>query len=296
MQCRLGSLRPDMGAVTFSPHMQVALRRALDAWHREVASDHRSRAAVRRAYEHAVERSLRDLHKSLRDAPDLAESLGPDHQDRAWVERATDCLVGLRAGARPRLCLLNCDWNQDTGRIAVAVDDPSCLASVRVGDTISAGCAIVRDEDGGLCVMPRIYRKSCANGAVIHEGVAQDVMASSNTFEAAIERCFAAEVVRDAVDRFRAADRIPVPDPVAILARTNLRTPPLAVLDAWRSEPVRTGWGLLNAITAAARREGDFTRRIEMEKDAARLLTALGARAGRVAPHLTSGRELELLV
>lgn len=207
--------------------------------------------------------------------PDLLEALPAESPDRAWVERTAEVLEA-RHRRSPRLALLRCEWVRDgDGFVAISACDGGLARAVRTGDSVSAGFVAIRDGDG-LRVLPRIYRKACANGAVVFVGEESDALAGAGDVAEAVEACFGKPALEGTVGRLRRAARTPVPSPAALLVRARVAGEAAEILAAFETAGDRTAWGLINAATAAARGESDFRRRVERERDAERILRALG--------------------
>lgn len=256
-------------------------------------------AARSREMQEAVARWVERLHglrrggaSPGRERPDLLEALPGGSSDRAWVAQAAEALEARRRRSR-HLALLRCEWERDGGPfVAISAHDPSLGGAVRLRDTVSAGFVAIRDG-GGLRVLPRIYRKICANGAVVFLREGKEALATEGNVGAAIEACFGQRDFEEVVRTFRRAARTPLPDPAALLARARAASPPAEVLARFEREGDRTAWGLINAATAAAREEPDFRLRVERERDAERILRALGSRTaagGGGAESAVSGR------
>ncbi|MCI0589528.1 MAG: hypothetical protein L0323_22160 [Planctomycetes bacterium] len=223
--------------------------------------------------------------------PDLLEALPAESPDRAWVERTAEALEA-RHRRSPRLALLRCEWERDGGGfVAISACDGGVADAVRTGDSVSAGFVAIRDG-GGLRVLPRIYRKVCANGAVVFQGEQGDALAGAGDVAEAVEACFRKPALEGTVGRLRRAARTPVPSPAALLVRARAASEVAEVLAAFEAAGDRTAWGLINAATAAARGESDFRRRVERERDAERILRALGPKSEEGGGELDgAGRE-----
>ncbi len=208
--------------------------------------------------------------------PDLLEALPAESPDRAWVERTAEVLEARRRRS-PRLALLRCEWRRDGGGfVAISACDGGLACDVRTGDSVSAGFVAIRDG-GGLRVLPRIYRKVCANGAVVCLGEESDALAGAGDVGEAIEACFGKPAFEEVVARLRRTARTPLSGPAVLLVRARAASEAAEVLAAFERGGDRTAWGLINAATAAARGESDFRRRVERERDAERILRALGS-------------------
>jgi hypothetical protein len=210
--------------------------------------------------------------------PDLLESLPSGSPDRGWVEETAGVLEAMnRRGSR--VLLLRCEW--EPGRddpLAIAGFDRSLCEEVRRRDEVSAGFAAVRSGGGGVRVLPRIYRKVCANGAVVFVREGEDAVATEGSVAGAIGACLRKEVFGEVVEDFRRAARVRVDDASSLLAAARAAAAAAEVLPVYERAGDRTGWGLLNAATAVARREPSFPRRVHLERDAERILRVLGSR------------------
>jgi hypothetical protein len=207
--------------------------------------------------------------------PDLFDALPEYSPDRLWVDTVAAALTRLeQRGRRP--VLLECQWHDAPGgHLAIAAMDDRVGADVQVGDRVMAGFAAVRDAEGHLVVLPRIFRKVCTNGAIVHEGNAENVLHDEERIEEAIEQCLAGRAFDRSLCLLQHATTVRVDDPLAVLRSAGAVSPPREVFAEFAAGGDRSGYGLVNAATAAARREPDFARRLERERDAARILAAL---------------------
>ena len=175
---------------------------------------------------------------------------------------------------KPRItvCSIEKDSHGDE-HMLLGVYSPHLAAEIRAGDTVAAGVLVaLRGEPGGsgyqLEVVPRLYRKICQNGTVVHQESAlshrielqrllgsETVAPLAHALEHALRDCLDAKVFEAAVDSFRRSANDPLHDErqadalVGGLSREERQ----AVLQRYRAEQDFTRWGLLNAITAEAR-------------------------------------------
>lgn len=254
MDHRLGTFEP-------LPPMAAALHRAL------LASG-RGASRLRRVLGTTRSRTL----------PDLLEVLTPTDADWTWVNAVHEV---MREHSRAReLALLQCARDASGAWTGVAVLDELQRANVRRGDAVLGGFAILRDAHG-LAVYPRVYRQVCANGAVAARVIAVDVRTEGVSTEDAIRTCLSGAPFDAAVARFRAAAALQVDDDLRLLARAGLTRDPGEVLAA-REDRDPTVWGLVNALTALARRAPGLPERVGLERQVENLLQAAGITSGAI--------------
>jgi hypothetical protein len=247
-------------------------------------------------------RQFLQLRRNAHTAPDLLAELRRDPGVDAWV-----CELAAALDRRPGVRLLHCEREPgDHGHVAIAVVDPSCAAAVRAesetrsrgvaafgdrasGDLHCGGLAAVRMPGGDVEILPRIYRRVCTNGAVVLTRTCSDLLREAGTVHAAVDACLSPATTGAAFALLDAAARTPVADPVALL---QLALTPAAAAAAWAGREDRdpTMFGVVNALTAHARRERSFARRFAIERGAARILAGVTGGPGRGE---RAARELE---
>ena len=243
----------------------------------------RSSARERAELERELVAALQDA-RARQQGPDLLQVLADGDPDRPWLQATADLLTSLQSRGRD-LHLVECQRRTGPGgRIALAVVDRSLTASVRKDDCVSAGFAALRQEGSEPTVWPRIYRKMCANGAILYAGDGERQAVTVETLPDAVLACMSGPAFEPAVGRMRRAAEFAVPDPALVLARARPVAPPAEIIAEWRRAGDRTGWGLLNAATALAGDERELPRRLAREQDAERILRAVESMARPGAP------------
>lgn len=174
---------------------------------------------------------------------------------------------------------------------------PDLQAEIKVGDVVQAGVAIRNSEvgKGSLSVAPRVWRLSCLNGLLVdalalrkyHVGRA----AEEDAYDLFSDETLAADdaayflKVRDMVRaslteasfqsivgtlRETTADETRMPDPVAATEQLQQKydlsdTEQRSVLRHLIEGGDLTQWGMVNAITAAAKDAPEYERQRDME-------------------------------
>jgi len=260
MRHRLGSFSPRPGSSDFEP----------------LLTNEMFAAPLTRALEEMLRVRLSQATAGL--PPDLLETLGPQHRDRAWVSSIHDRLARLqRDGVRLRL--LACEHeNGPDGFITLAAAMPAGRLEVLPGDWMQIGFAAMREGDGPVRAWPRLLREVCANGSLVcveewdrHEG--------SDGIADAIERFLTPETYEPAVRALREARATAVPDPRAYLDEFQrienlddlLQAHGDRILPLFEGDEDDSLYGLMNAITATARDEDDWAERLALEEMAGRL-------------------------
>lgn len=220
-------------------------------------------------------REFESRRKGARAAPDLLAELAADPGPDGWVFELADALAGRR-GLRMTHCERGTDYT------AIAVVDESQTASIRPRDESCGGFAAVRDRQGDVEILPRIYRQVCTNGAVMMTHTGAGILHETGSVRDAVNACLSGATTTAAFDVLRRAARTPVSDPIALLRRARVDAP---AAEIWRDreEADDSVFGVVNALTASARREPRFARRLDIERGAARVLAAAGL-AGRAGP------------
>jgi hypothetical protein len=204
---------------------------------------------------------------------DLLNVLPPHDPDRAWVVDTHAALtrVARRSGG-PGPRLVDCRTvTGPKGGVVLAAIDERLSGAVRPGDTVCAGVVASRLGDEQVRVEPRLYRKLCANGAIIRVGTGEDQVAAGLDVGEAVEQCFAAGAFAETIARLTRAAVTPVSDPVTLLLQLALPVRVYEVLRAREDEDM-SAFGWLNALTARARSERDPILRLSLERKAEELL------------------------
>jgi hypothetical protein len=228
----------------------------------------------------AWQRQFVELRRSVRTAPDLLAELRSDPGADAWV-----CELAAALDRRPGLRLSHCEREPgDGGHVAIAIVDASCTTAVRAGDLQCGGLAAVRMPGGNVEILPRLYRRICTNGAVVFERTGSDLLREAGSVRAAVDACLSPATTGAAFALLNAAARTPVADPIALLRRALA---PATAAAAWAGREDRdpTVFGVVNALTAHARREPSFVRRLAIERGAARILAGLTGGTDRGGPN-----------
>lgn len=173
---------------------------------------------------------------------------------------------------------------------------PRVQAEIRVGDVVQAGVQISNSEigSGALRVLPRLWRLVCLNGMIVPSKAMSKYhvgrKADEDAYEIYRDDTLAADdvafylKVRDALTaaldetRFEslvatlrdAAESTPIVNPVAA---TRMLTQKYDLADTESTSILRhlslggdlSQWGLVNALTAAAKDADDFAREAEIE-------------------------------
>lgn len=230
----------------------------------------------RRELETLIARLARGRERELpqdEEHSDLLEALQPFDPDWTWV-REVHAAMSAHPHARTGLRLLRCERGLDDAWTAIAVLDQLQHADVRRGDGVCAGFLAQRDEQG-LAVYPRVFRQVCSNGAIAARVIQVDVRAAGAGVGEAVALCLSGETFSSVLKSLRAAAALPVDDQLGLLARSGLDVDPRVVLGA-REERDGTVWGLVNALTALARRAPDLRERVRLERQTENILRAAG--------------------
>jgi hypothetical protein len=239
--------------------------------------------------------AFKDL--SVRPGPDLLSVIRPGHPDRVWVTQVKDELEEL--SRRYEIRLLACEYEPGPdGFIAIAGTSPSISADVREHDPVMAGFVALRDRDQPLKVVSRIFRVVCQNGSIL--SAHEDEVDGGYTVEERVQRCFdrdrfvravkmlreaaareiqhpqemmdemwhmyrqgpeAGQVIHDAYAEMMGASGV---TPESIQAMKEAYQ--LLVHEHWNADGDHTVYGLMNAVTATARDQDDFRRRLDLEE------------------------------
>ncbi len=228
--------------------------------------------------------ALSDQLRSVQREPptDLLTALAADDPDRGWLAETALSARQLRADGA-RLDLIACDHTPGPdGECCVVFVDRARQAAVRVDDDVQAGVAILRSPATGLCVMPRVFRKVCSNGAVLDLGNREATVVEWHEVDDAIRACLAPERFADAVARFRWATTVEIDD-IAAFARVAGTVTAGAHLVRRAGETERSLFAVLNAATERAHLDLRWSARLDRERDAERLLAAAIADSGPLA-------------
>lgn len=219
-----------------------------------------------------------DLGKLLRSVdflstpPDVLSVLADEDPDRAWLAAVAEIATELQAEGRA-LQLVRCDHTPgEHGEAAAVFQDPTLCASVREGDRVLAGFAALRTPAVGLSVVPRYVRKVCSNGAVMgtRGGVGRSI--EPHELGAAIRACLDPGGFEAVIDRFRGAAEVLVDDVARLVLAGGTLASVVEVQEAAARDGDHSLWGAINAATALAHDEEQWSRRLDREADAARLL------------------------
>ncbi|TAH36405.1 MAG: hypothetical protein EYC70_11440 [Planctomycetota bacterium] len=238
--------------------------------HRPEASLSGRRTAVREESDSPADESLPQRLTEI-PAPDLFHALEDWQADRPWALELHSTLWQLELeGAGPYL--LDCDWNNDPpGHLVVVGVAQSAVAEVRVGDVVHAGFVAARIGDQAPAVWQRSYRRVCANGTLA-DLQHSTLVAGESGLGAAVHACLGREAFHAQVARYRAAAQETVEDPLLRLRRADVPIPRETVLLNFRRGGDASLWGLVNAVTAAARELPDWPARLAAERSAMSLL------------------------
>ena len=261
MMYSLGSLRIDAQAAwtALAPRLRYSPR-SIDSFMQQV---------------HGFMQQLRE------GETDLLAVLDAEDPDRPWVEALAATARDLRAEGRP-LSLACCFRTTGVdGQCSVMLHDRSLARSVKTGDTVTAGVAVLRSPAAGLVVMPRVFRKVCSNGAVVDVGAGVLREVETSEVGPCVRACLQPAGIDVAVERFRRAAGIAVDDLEALLTRAQTVTPRAELAARWRRDGDASVFGLVNAATALAHSEQVPDRRLDRERDAERLLAAIEMRPER---------------
>lgn len=206
------------------------------------------------------------------EVTDLLDEPALDPEDRSWLEEAREAVVQRD---RDTLALAHCERETGPrGYVALAVFDESSTREARKGDAVIAGFSAYRPAGGQLVVQPRIYRVLCTNGLVLGLGTEADVASRAASVRAAIDSCLSpVRFERDARTVARVA-AIPLESPNRLLAEVRDVAVRADARREWGRAGDRTVWGAVNALTASARNEPHFGRRLELERLAGVFLAA----------------------
>ncbi len=267
MRYALGSLQPDRSAflVAFLSRLHVQLTQEL-----------LSREETLSPLGAVLER-----HEPQRHV-DICSQLDSYDRDWSWLQQVAATVTEMATAARP-LTLIDCEHTPgEAGSCMVLLHDPAVAAAIRVNDTVTAGVALLRAPNAELMVMPRLFRKVCSNGAVLDlgNGIEDDV--APWAVGDAVRACLGVDANERVFARLRAAAATAA-DPDDLLARATLATPSDDVAAEWRAGHDRSVFGAINAATGLAHAERDPRRRLELERDAERLLAAAESRAEEMA-------------
>ena len=155
-------------------------------------------------------------------------------------------------------------------------------------DELIGGILIQNSETGHAAVriQPRIFRVQCTNGAILEQFSTRQIHLGSNGDELQDDIIYLniRRAIRETFDRFgeivnlvRDSAVIGLPD-IKVAVNNVVKQYRLTesqrenILMAYAVEPMETKWGLVNAITRAAKQEENFERTIEMERLGGRII------------------------
>jgi hypothetical protein len=223
----------------------------------------------------APRRLLVDLgreRENLRELPDLLACDELEAEDRTWVGEIHDSLAEsreLRAGLR----LLECARvDGPDGYVALAATNHDVRGEVRRGDAIYAGFAALRPAGGELTIRPRVHRVLCTNGQIVYDATHEDALEREGSVRDAITHCLSGAVVEKAARRLRAATHTPAEEPTRLLPEIEDEETRARIRTEWESSEDQSLFAAINAVTAVARAEEHFGRRLALESAAGRLL------------------------
>lgn len=209
---------------------------------------------------------------SLSTPPDVLSVLADEDPDRAWLAAVAAIAAELQAEGRA-LQLVRCDHTPgELGEAAAVFQDPTLCASVREDDRVLAGFVALRTPATGLAVVPRYVRKVCSNGTVAATGGGVGRSVEPHELGAAIRACLDPGGFEAAIERFRGAAEIRVDDVADLVLAAGTRVTASELRAAAVRDGDRSLWGAINAATALAHDEERWSRRLDREADAARLL------------------------
>lgn len=227
------------------------------------------------------------------EAPCLLERLPPGSPERGWLGETHEAMQETASG-RARIQLDACDAEPGPRRpIVVSFCARGVSTDVRQGDTVCAGVALRADPDGGLQLSPRVYRVRCANGLVSESGTLAVREATPGAIRAAVRELLGRRVLEEQVEPLRAAAALPVDEAtvqreIALFARLvqatalhSLELREAQMRAEYERAGDRTAWGLVNALTAVARSQRDWSRRLREEREAGGVLARLLGRQPR---------------
>jgi hypothetical protein len=267
---RLGSLRP---VADMSVLVNALRRRARHAESGVDPSRRRGRdTGELRKVLHRLMAAEEEAERA-KSAPDLLAAAAVGEHDRAFARDVHSALEALRPGMAG-VVLHRCEHRAGAeGYLAIAVSDTRCPLQPRPGDLVRAGFAALRDRRGGLSIWPRVYRVVCANGQIVYHHRDEDALARTGSVEAAVEISLTSAGGEALERQLQEAARTPAQlEPH--LASIHEAEVHARIREQWEDEEDRTVYGVINAVTAAARSEEDFVRRIALERVAGRILAA----------------------
>lgn len=219
-----------------------------------------------------VERLSADPPPAARP-PCLLEACPEGHPDHEWLVQAHAALGDTQAlGTELQACEAEPGPDAPFTLVATAW---RTRGEVRRDDVVQAGFVLQRTPDSALRLQPRLFRISCANGAVAPAGVGEAHEIAPSDLRAAISDMLSHRKLEAEVARLALAAARTVEDPVEALLRARTASNAAQVLREFERGRDPSYWGLINAITAVARATPDWHRRIEQERDAGGILALL---------------------
>jgi hypothetical protein len=218
---------------------------------------------------------MSDISGPGRNQPCLLESLPADSPDRAWLEPTLEALEQAQAQGAG-ISLLACEAEQGpSAPFVVAAVALRRHAPARKGDLVCAGFALRRRPDAGVELFPRLYRVACANGSIRHAGSYMAGELEPARVRAEVLDLLGRRALDSEVERLRAAAAEPVQDPAELLMAAASEAIRARARAIYERQADRSYWGLINAITSAARNQRDWSQRLDEERGAGGLLTRL---------------------
>lgn len=209
------------------------------------------------------------------DDPCLLAALPEGSPAHAWLTEVAQALRSAeRDGARVQLLACEADAGPSPPYL-VAATALGRRSEVRRGDSVCAGFALRADPQGGLSVMPRVYRVECTNGSIRFAGHLQAVDVRPGEVRQAVEDALSQRVLDAELAALQQAAERRVPDALRLLALARVRLEHRRALEEFRLAGDPSAWGLVNAVTATARGERDWRRRLDAEQDAGGILARL---------------------
>ena len=147
------------------------------------------------------------------------------------------------------------------------------ICEVRPKDRMQGGVAL--KYVGQVVISPYVFRKVCENGAIWAHSLQSTRIAvdsAETDIREAVQACCAPEVFAANIEEVRRslnapADRALMMMPAfSQLAASGNHRVIAEIIDLYLSGPERTGFGLMNAITATARDQSDVELRWDLEE------------------------------
>ena len=230
---------------------------------------------------------------------DLLSEIKRGHTDEFWVRSVHDRLNELDRSLEIRLLACEFEPGPD-GFLCIAATSASVEGEVTPGDWVQAGMAALRDRDQPVRISQRIFRRVCANGAIV--SVREIDYRSTEIANAGevVGRCFHRGEFENSVQALREAAQIAVADPRRMLNEVGMLPDPITreFMRRWTERTHgairqgladRTLWDFMNDMTEVARDLPDWRDRLDLEETAGRL-----AKLRPPVPRLSPRRALTL--